>query len=126
MAKPGTPLWKQLFDAADRTLGARVNDFVRSENFAILTGLATRVRTEWTARSERASRQWLHVLNLPAGSDVNRLLGQIGRLEREVRELRKQIDDQQAVIPSAAINRKKVASNGVTRQSRVRVDKDPT
>jgi len=41
MANPGTPRWKQLFDAADRTLGARLNDFVRSENFAILAGLAT-------------------------------------------------------------------------------------
>jgi hypothetical protein len=121
-----TPLWKQLFDAADRTLGTRLNDFVRGENFAIVAGLATRTRSELTARSERVSRQWLHVLNLPAGSDVNRLLAQIGRLEREVRDLRKQIEDQQARPPSTDNNRKKVASNGVARQSRVRAHKDPS
>jgi phage host-nuclease inhibitor protein Gam len=35
----------------------------------------------------------LHLLNLPAGSDVNRLLVQIAALEREVRELRKRLED---------------------------------
>jgi hypothetical protein len=119
MAKSDAPLWKKLFDAADRTLGERVNEFARSENFAILAGLATRARTELVTRSERSSRQLLHLLNLPAGSDVNRLLAQIGLLEREVRDLRKQIDDQ------AVDTGKKVAPNGVARQSRVRVDKDP-
>jgi hypothetical protein len=126
MAKPGTPRWKQLFDAADRTLGARVNDFVRGENFAIIAGLATRIQGDLTARSERASRQWLHVMNLPAASDVNRLLAQIGLLEREVRDLRKQVEDQQALAQSTESNRKKVASNGVARQSRVRAHKNPS
>jgi hypothetical protein len=32
-------------------------------------------------------------MNMPAGSDVNRLLTHIARLEREVRELRKQFTD---------------------------------
>jgi hypothetical protein len=125
MAKPDTPVWKKLFDAADRTLGARVNEFARSENFAILAGLATRSRNELMSRFERSSRQWLHLMNLPAGSDVNRLMAQIGLLEREVRELRKQIDDQQLPAPSTVSSRKKVAANGVARESRVGVDKDP-
>jgi hypothetical protein len=125
MAKPGTPVWKKLFDAADRTVGSRVNEFARSENFAILAGLAARSRNELTTRFERSSRQWLHLMNLPAGSDVNRLLAQIGLLEREVRELRKQIDDQQAAGPSTDNSRRKVAANGVAGQSRVSVDKDP-
>jgi hypothetical protein len=125
MAKANTPLWKKLFDTADRTVGARVNEFARSENFAILAGLATRSRNELMTRFERSSRQWLHLLNLPAGSDVNRLLAQIGLLEREVRELRKQIDDDHAAAASTDSSRKKVANNGVARESRVGVDKDP-
>lgn len=119
MAKPDAPLWKKLFDAADSTVGARLNEFARSENFAILAGLATRARTELITRSERSSRQVLHFLNLPAGSDVNRLLAQIGLLEREVRELRKRIDDERS-----SDNGRKVAANGVARQSPVGVDKD--
>jgi len=65
-------------------------------------------------------------MNLPAGSDVNRLMAQIGLLEREVRELRKQVEDQRAPSRSTETNRRKVASNGVARQSRVRAHKDPS
>ena len=93
MAGSDAPSWKQLFDAADRTVGTKVNDFARSENFAILAGLVGRAGSDLTGRSERFSRQVLHLFNLPAGSDVNRLLAQIGMLEREVRELRKRIED---------------------------------
>ncbi len=94
MAESSAPVWKQLFDAAERTVGSRINDFAKSENYAILVGLATRVQRQSAERSERLSRQFLHMANLPAGSDVNRLLTQIAKLEREVRELRKQLDDQ--------------------------------
>ena len=94
MAGSSGPVWKQLFDAAERTVGSRINDFAKSENYAILVGLATRVQRQSAERSERLSRQFLHMANLPAGSDVNRLLTQIAKLEREVRELRKQLDDQ--------------------------------
>lgn len=121
MAQQGIPSWKQLFDAADRTLGGRVNEFARGENFAILAGLVTRSRSELAERSERASRQALHLLNLPAGSDVKRLLAQIGLLEREVRDLRKQLDDQQTHARSSSNNARK-AANGVAGKPRVRVD----
>jgi hypothetical protein len=142
MAEQRIPSWKQVFDAADRTLGGRVNEFARGENFAILAGLVTRSRSELAERSERASRQALHLLNLPAGSDVKRLLAQIGLLEREVRDLRKQLDDQQAVAPAttlrtpkpssitasasttarASSNNARKAANGVARKPSVRVD----
>ncbi len=94
MAGSSGPVWKQLFDAAERTIGSRINEFARSENYAIIMGLAARAQKEASERTERMSRQMLHTFNLPAGSDVNRLLIQIAKLEREVRELRKQLDDE--------------------------------
>jgi hypothetical protein len=93
MAASKAPTWKQAFDAAERAIGPRINELANSENFAIVVGLATRARREMANRSERFSRQFLHLANLPAGSDVNRLMAQIGKLEREVRELRNQLDD---------------------------------
>jgi len=42
MAGSSGPVWKQLFDAAERTIGSRINEFARSENYAILMGLAAR------------------------------------------------------------------------------------
>jgi hypothetical protein len=100
------PLWKQLFDAAERTIGTRVNEFVRSENYAILVGLAARAQRSANERSERFSRQTLHMFNLPAGSDVNRLLAQIAKLEREVRELRKRLDDDQKGSAYGAVRKR--------------------
>ena len=112
MAGSSAPVWKQMFDAAERTVGARLNEFARSENYAIIVGLAARVQRDAAQRSQRMSRQFLHMANLPAGSDVNRLLEQIARLEREVRELRKQIDDERKV------------SDGPSRQPRKRARQD--
>ncbi|MCU1502108.1 MAG: uncharacterized protein JWM12_1462 [Ilumatobacteraceae bacterium] len=151
MAGPKAPSWKQLFDVVERTIGTRVNEFARSENYAILIGLAARARREAELRTERLSRQVLHLANLPAGSDVNRLLGQIGKLEREVRELRNQLDDAEpsppvrlaarparsgvakastvstAATPTKRTGRgaRKVASHGVVRQSRSPARQDP-
>jgi len=113
MAESSAPVWKQLFDAAERTVGSRINEFARSENYAILVGLAARAQKEASERTERVSRQVLHTFNLPAGSDVNRLLGQIAKLEREVRELRKQLDDQ-----------RKGTASGPSRQPRKRARQD--
>ncbi|MEO5898827.1 MAG: hypothetical protein ABIR68_01685 [Ilumatobacteraceae bacterium] len=154
MAGSKPPSWKQVFDAAERTIGTRINEFARSENAAILMGLATRASRELSTRTERVSRQVLHLANLPAGSDVNRLLAQIGKLEREVRALRNQFDDIEsfeqldAAVPSppvrlatrsaasvakapasatrsAGSGKRKVAPNGVVRQSSKRARQDP-
>ena len=83
------PLWKQAFDRLDRTLGERINEVARSEETATVVALVRRGQREFQRRAEQASRRSLHLFNLPAGSDVNRLLTQIAHLEREVRDLRK-------------------------------------
>jgi len=134
MAESSAPVWKQLFDAAERTVGSRINDFAKSENYAILVGLATRVQRQSAERSERLSRQFLHMANLPAGSDVNRLLTQIAKLEREVRELRKQLDDDATPVRRAPAARStarsttrsttKETGRGPSRQPRGRARQD--
>src|SRR5215203_1615959 len=92
MATSNQAAWKRLFDTVDRTVGSRVNDFARSEDFATMAALTRRAQMKAGQLTERASRRVLHSLNLPAGSDVNRLLGQIALLEREVRDLRKELE----------------------------------
>ena len=90
-----SPLWKQLFDAVDGRLSPAINDMARSEDAATLAALGRRGRSELDRRMEQASRRALHLLNLPAGSDVNRLLEHIARLEREVRDLRNLLTDRE-------------------------------
>lgn len=93
MAPSSAPLWKQLFDALDQRLGPAINDLAKSDDMATLAALGQRGRSELDRRLEQVSRRALHRLNMPAGSDVNRLLEHIARLEREVRDLRNQITD---------------------------------
>ena len=43
----------------------------------------------------------LHALNLPAGTDVTRILNELGQLKRQVRELSTQLDAAQAELEQA-------------------------
>lgn len=93
MAERSLPSWKQVFDSVERRVGPRINELARSEEVAALAALNKRSQTELSRRLEQVSRRALHVMNLPAGSDMNRLLTHIAHLEREVRDLRKQVTD---------------------------------
>lgn len=86
------PLWRQSFDALERTVGPPLTEVVNSEAFAIAVGLAAQVRKRAERETERMTRRLLHRANLPAGSDINRLLAEIGKLQTQVRELSKQVE----------------------------------
>ncbi len=90
-----SPLWKQLFDAVDERVSPTINEMARSDEAAAFVALGRRGRSELDRRVEQMSRRALHLLNLPAGSDVNRLLEHIANLEREVRDLRKLLADKE-------------------------------
>jgi len=95
VAASPAPLWKQVFDAVDQRLSPTINEVVQSEDVAALVALGQRGTSELLRRLEHASRRTLHLLNLPAGSDVNRLLEHIARLEREVSDLRALLADRE-------------------------------
>lgn len=86
------PLWRQSFDAVERTVGPTLTEVVNSEAFAVALGLAAQVRKTAQRQSERATRRLLHQANLPAGSDITRLLAEIGKLQSQVRDLSKQVE----------------------------------
>ena len=86
------PLWRQVYDAADRRVTPHADRLVRTPSFAV--GAAVLRRAQALARSSAegvTARAW-HLLNLPAGSDVSRLRSQIGALDREVRRLTVQLE----------------------------------
>lgn len=85
------PVWRQGFDAVEQAVGPRLTELINSEPFAIGVGIVTRVQRSTQARTERTTRRLLHLANLPAGSDVTRLLAEIGRLQSQVRDLSKQL-----------------------------------
>jgi hypothetical protein len=94
MAQP--PLWRRLYDTAERAVSPRLESVVRTEHFARGAALAgwaqSTARTQMAALSARA---W-HLVNLPTGTDIARLRAQIGALDREIRRLALHLEQQQA------------------------------
>ena len=50
------------------------------------------LRRELEQRASRTTRQVLHRFNLPAATDVTRLLNEIGELKKQVRKLSEQLE----------------------------------
>lgn len=89
------PIWRQSFDAVERTIGPPLTEVVNSEAFAVALGLAAQLRKRAQRETERVTRRLLHQANLPAGSDINRLLAEIGKLQNQVRELSKRVEQRE-------------------------------
>lgn len=95
------PSWRQGYDALERQVGPRLEQVVRSEQFAIAVGLLAKVQRSVEAESGRITRRVLHRLNLPAGTDVTRILHEIGQLRREVSDLTAELDDARTALAEA-------------------------
>ena len=90
----GPPQWRQAFDAVERRVTPHAESLVRTPGFA--TGVALVRRAQNLARDGArglSARAW-HLVNLPAGTDLARLRAQIGALDREVRRLTVQLENE--------------------------------
>lgn len=88
----GTPLWLRAFNAVEGAVGPHVEEFVHGERFSSTVVLVQKAKRGVKGQVERRTRQAWHLVNLPAGSDVRRLRGQIGDLDHEVRQLRSSLE----------------------------------
>jgi hypothetical protein len=92
------PSWRQGFDALEQQLSPRLEALVQSEPFAVAVGLMARVQRAVEGEMSRRTRQLLHRVNLPAGTDVSRILNEIGQLRVQVRELSAELDEARAEL----------------------------
>lgn len=79
--------WLDTFLKLERTIGGRVEEAVTSDAYYDLVARATRARKRLSGGVESLQEEWLHLFNLPAGTDVRRLREQVSRLERELEAL---------------------------------------
>ena len=86
------PLWRQAIDEVDSRVSRPIESGARSDVFLGALALGWRLRGRLQREAERQSRRALHLLNLPAASDVRRLSEQVGALQREVRELSREVE----------------------------------
>jgi hypothetical protein len=92
-ARSRGPLWLRAVHKLERTIGQPVEAALHSDTYFDLITEALRMKARRDRTLESVSRRLLHLLNLPAGSDIRRLREQIARLERQVVALSKDLDD---------------------------------
>jgi hypothetical protein len=92
MAEEEAPLWRQSFDAIERELGPRLEAFIRTDQFAAAVGAAAHLRRMLQQQAARSTRRMLHLMNLPAGTDVARILSELGQLRQQVRDLSNRVE----------------------------------
>lgn len=97
-----TPWWQRQLNGALKTVNPRLEAAVHRDEFAVAVGLARNIGGAARRRFERSSRRALHLFNLPAGSDVTLLFGQIASLERQLRELTKAIEERDGKVTRRA------------------------
>jgi polyhydroxyalkanoate synthesis regulator phasin len=86
-----TSLWRQAFDALERPLAAASESWVQSKTFMDLAVVGVRMQRRLAADSQRMTEQWLHVWGMPARGDLFRLMNQVASLERQVRDLEREL-----------------------------------
>ena len=86
------PLWLKLVLRLERAVGGPVEAAVHSDTyFDVVTELSRGTR-RLTGAVEGVSRRGLHLLNLPAGTDVRRLREQLARMDRRQRQISKELE----------------------------------
>lgn len=81
------PLWLRAVIRLERAIGEPIESAVRSDTYFDLVSTSTRVRRKVQGTAEGVSRRCLHLLNLPAGSDIRNMRQQLARMERRLNQL---------------------------------------
>ena len=89
-----TPLWRQMYNAWEQAVSPPLQELTASNGFRDVLAVALKTNADISREIERASRQWLHLWNLPAATDVRRLRQQVTGLERELLALRNELERQ--------------------------------
>jgi len=87
------PLWLRAVHRLERAVGEPVESAVRSDTYFDVVSKVTRVTGKAKGTAESLSRRGLHLLNLPAGSDVSRMREQLLRMERRINQLTENVEE---------------------------------
>jgi hypothetical protein len=87
------PLWLKTVHRLERKIGGPVESVVRSDTYFDTVAKASKARRKVGNLVEGVSRRGLHLLNLPAGTDIRRMREQLSRLERRLDQLSYDVAD---------------------------------
>ena len=89
------PLWLKAVYRLEREIGEPVEWAVRSDTYFDAVTIANRLQRKAIETVEGVSRRGLHMLNLPAGTDVRRMREQLSRMERRLSQLAEGMEELQ-------------------------------
>jgi hypothetical protein len=87
------PLWLTLVLRLERAVGARVEEAVHSDPYFDVVAELNRAKRQLTDVVESVSKRGLHLLNLPAGTDIRRVREQLARMERRLLQMSKELEE---------------------------------
>ena len=97
------PLWLRAVIRLERAIGEPIEAAVRSDTYFDLVSTTTRVRRKVTGTAEGVSRRCLHLLNLPAGSDIRSMRQQLARMERRLNQLSHDVSELEETGPGSNV-----------------------
>ena len=94
------PLWLRLVLRVERAIGEPVESAVHSDTYFDLVSTTTHIRRATVNVAEGLSRRCLHMLNLPAGTDIRHVRQQLSRMERRLNQLSDEVAEMDESRPS--------------------------
>ena len=92
---------RRAYDAVERVVTPRAEALVRTSQFADASVLLARTQRLVRDQVNGISARLWHLVNLPTGTDVQRLRVQLGALDREVRRLALRLEQAEGVTDDA-------------------------
>ena len=86
------PLWLKLVLRRERAVGGPVEAAVHSDTYFDLVTELNRGTRRLTDGVESVSKRGLHLLNLPAGTDIRRVREQLARMDRRLLQITKELE----------------------------------
>jgi acetylornithine deacetylase/succinyl-diaminopimelate desuccinylase-like protein len=81
------PPWRVAIEQFERSIGAPLEEFVKTDEFADLAANAAKGQANMQRELEVTTNQWLHSMNLPTAQDISELRAEIAELRKEVHDM---------------------------------------
>jgi hypothetical protein len=86
------PTWLKLVLRLERAIAAPVEAAVHSDAYFDVVAELNRGSRRLTDAVESVSKRGLHLLNLPAGTDIRRVREQLARMDRRLVQMSKELE----------------------------------
>ena len=90
------PLWRLAFDAIERPIAAASESWVQTDVFMDALALTWKVQRRMASQMHRGLGLWFGLFDMPRRSDVNALVTQVASLERQVRQMARELERRDA------------------------------